>query len=106
MAGVGNVFKSEVCFASGVNPFRNIGALTDGELSSLVSKARKFMGDSVAETSGVRRTTGRSDPSERLWVYKRRGEPCRKCGTPIKAKKQGDEARTTFWCPQCQPIKP
>jgi len=64
------------------------------------------MRSSVVETSGVRRTTGRSDPYARLWVYKRRGEPCRKCGTLVKAKKQGEDARITFWCPQCQPIKP
>lgn len=106
MAGVGNVFKSEVCFASGVHPFRSIGSLREEELRSLVSNAREFMGSSVVETSGVRRTTGRSDPSARFWVYKRRGEPCRKCGTPVKAKKQGEDARITFWCPQCQPIKP
>jgi endonuclease-8 len=105
MAGLGNVFKSEVCFASGVNPFRNIEALTDGELRSLVSNARKLMGNSVAETSGVRRTTGRSDPSARFWVYKRRGEPCRRCGTPVESRKQGAEARTTFWCPKCQPAR-
>ena len=106
MAGLGNVFKSEVCFASGVNPFRNVGALTNEELSLLLSSAREFMKSSVVETSGVRRTTGRSDPSARLWVYRRRGEPCRKCGTAVKAKKQGEDARITFWCPQCQPIKP
>ena len=48
-------------------------------------------------------TTRRADPSERLWVYHRRGEPCRICGTAIQAFKQGLEARTSFWCPKCQP---
>jgi len=106
MAGLGNVFKSEVCFASGVNPFRSVGSLTGEELRALVANAREFMRNSVVETSAVRRTTGRSDPSARFWVYKRRGESCRKCGTTVKARKQGEEARTTFWCPQCQPIRP
>ena len=111
IAGLGNVFKSEVCFASRVNPFRLVGALSRNELASLVTTAQKFMsanvtdsaGDQIVTYTGMRRTTGRADPSERLWVYHRRGEPCRICGTAIQAYKQGVEARTTFWCPKCQP---
>jgi endonuclease-8 len=110
VSGMGNVFKSEVCFASGVNPFRTVASLTPQELNALVANARKFMlsnvsdgaGDQIVTYTGLRRTTGRSDPSERLWVYKRRGEPCRKCGTAIVSYKQGIDARITFWCPQCQ----
>jgi endonuclease VIII len=110
MAGIGNVYKSEVCFACGVNPFRRISALSKEELMCLVSTARKFLqanvtensGDGIVTYMGMRRTTGRSDPNERLWVYHRRAEPCRKCGTPIESRKQGIEARTTFWCPVCQ----
>ena len=111
VAGLGNVFKSEVCFASGVNPFRRVASLTADELQSLVSNARKFMlgnvtdgsGDRIVTYTGFRRTTGRADPSERLWVYGRRGEPCRRCGAAILSRKQGVDARVTFWCPQCQP---
>jgi endonuclease-8 len=111
VAGLGNVFKSEVCFACGVNPFRRIGSLSSEKIRCLVETARKFMLANVTETSGdqmttyfgMRRTTGRANPSERLWVYRRRGEPCRKCGTLILSRKQGTDARTTFWCPQCQP---
>jgi endonuclease-8 len=114
IAGLGNVFKSEVCFASRVNPFRLVGTLSRNELASLVSTAQRFMnanvtdsaGDGIVTYTGMRRTTGRADPSERLWVYHRRGEPCRICGTAIQAYKQGLEARTTFWCPQCQPQMP
>jgi endonuclease VIII len=112
MAGIGNVYKSEVCFACGVNPFRRIATLTKEEMACLVSTARKYLLANVTESSGdrivtylgMRRTTGRSDPSERLWVYQRRGEPCRKCGAAIASRKQGIEARTTFWCPVCQPM--
>ena len=112
ISGMGNVFKSEVCFASRVNPFRLIGSVTAEELRSLISNARKFMLQNVADTSGdgivtytgMRRTTGRANPSERLWVYKRAGEPCRHCGTVILSRKQGVEARTTFWCPTCQKL--
>jgi endonuclease-8 len=112
MAGLGNVFKSEVCFACGINPFRRIGSLHADEVACLVSTARKFMLANVAETSGdqivtytgMRRTTGRINTEERLWVYGRRNEPCRECGTAIESRKQSEDARTTFWCPQCQPV--
>ena len=111
VAGLGNVYKSEVCFASRVNPFRKVATLTPEEFHALVTNARKFMlsnvsdgaGGQIVTYTGLRRTTGRSDPSDRLWVYGRRGEPCRKCGTAILSRKQGLDARTTFWCPQCQP---
>ncbi len=111
MAGLGNVFKSEVCFASRVNPFRPVGTLSPDEMNALIANARKFTaanvtdtaGDRIVTYAGLRRTTGRADPSQRLWVYKRRGEPCRVCGTAIVAKKQGAGARITFWCPNCQP---
>jgi endonuclease-8 len=113
VAGMGNIFKSEVCFASGVNPFRTIASLSPSELSALLANARKFMAANITDGSGgqivtytgFRRTTGRSDPSDRLWVYGRRGEPCRNCGTPIQSKKQGIDARISFWCPQCQALR-
>jgi endonuclease-8 len=113
MAGLGNVYKSEVCFACGVNPFRRIDSLSEDELSCLVETSRKFLlanvgeasGDQITTYTGMRRTTGRSNSEERLWVYGRRNEPCRKCGTPIESRKQGEDARTTFWCPVCQTLR-
>lgn len=113
MAGLGNVYKSEVCFACGVNPFRRIDSLSEDELSCLVETSRKFLlanvgeasGDQITTYTGMRRTTGRSNSEDRLWVYGRRNEPCRKCGTPIESRKQGEDARTTFWCPACQTLR-
>lgn len=112
MAGLGNVFKSEICFACGVNPFRRVADLSIEDIACLVTTARKFLlvnvsensGDQIVTYTGMRRTTGRANREERLWVYGRRGEPCRKCGTSVESKKQNPDARTTFWCPQCQPI--
>jgi endonuclease-8 len=114
MAGLGNVYKSEVCFACGINPFKRMETLTAEQIACLVATARKYLLANVNETSGaaittytgMRRTTGRAGGEERLWVYQRRNEPCRKCGTPIESRKQGEDARATFWCPTCQPIKP
>jgi len=110
VAGMGNVFKSEVCFASRVNPFRSVASLSSEELRLLMSNARRFMLNNVTDTSGdgivtytgMRRTTGRTNPEERLYVYGRRGEPCRECGAAIVSRKQGEDARVTFWCPRCQ----
>jgi endonuclease VIII len=112
LAGLGNVFKSEVCFACGINPFRRVDTLKIEKLQCLAETSRKFMLANVMETSkdqivtytGMRRTTGSSNREERLFVYGRRNKPCRQCGQPIQSRKQGSDARTTFWCPQCQPI--
>jgi endonuclease-8 len=112
LSGIGNVFKSEICFACGINPFRPVSDLTDDDLKCVVSKARKLMLANVTEASGdkittyvpMRRTTGSANASERLWVYKRTSEPCRHCGSAIVSRKQGFDARTSFWCPRCQPM--
>lgn len=112
LAGIGNVFKSEICFACGVNPFRLVSSLNIPELACLISTARKFLlanvtdtsGDQIVTYQGMRRTTGRSDSEENLWVYGRNGEPCRRCQSPVQSRKQGSDARTTFWCPACQPL--
>lgn len=112
MAGIGNVFKSEICFACRVHPFRRVQTLTELELLDIVHTSRRFLGINVTEDSeaartsftGSRRTMNSLDRSARLWVYGRRGEPCRRCGTEILTRKQGVEARATFWCPACQPM--
>jgi len=111
VAGLGNVYKSEVCFLAGVNPFKTTGELAHAQIESLVSIARKLLRanagvasrDPIAAYTGFRRTTRRADPAENLWVYRRAGAPCRRCATPILSRKQGPDARTTFWCPVCQP---
>jgi endonuclease-8 len=110
MAGIGNVFKSEICFACGINPFRKIASLRRPELECLLATARRFLaanvsggaGDTIVTYTGGRRTTQSSDPAARLWVYHRKGAQCRRCGTIIHMHKQGPGARSTFWCPECQ----
>jgi endonuclease VIII len=110
MAGIGNVFKSEICFACGINPFRKIASLRPPEIECLLGTARRFLaanvadgaGDGIVTYTGGRRTTDSSDPAARLWVYHRKGSQCRRCGTAILTRKQGSGARSTFWCPECQ----
>jgi endonuclease VIII len=111
MAGLGNVFKSEVCFACKVHPFRTVASLSKIEIDCLVGTARKMMaanvlgtsGDRITTYTGARRTTGSADPAARVWVYGRQGQPCRRCGASILMRKQGAGARSTYWCPDCQP---
>ena len=111
IAGIGNVYKSEILFAGRINPFAKVDVLTATDLERLVAIAVKFMRANAAEGTpaaietyrGLRRTTGRHDPGARLWVSGRAGKPCRRCGTPISRAKQGPHARSTYWCPRCQP---
>ncbi len=110
LAGIGNVFKSEVCFAERVHPFAPVASLEDEALLRLVRRARRFLGMNVLEASGgrmvtytgLRRTTHRGDPSARLWVYGRAAEPCRVCGERIVLERRGLETRSTYFCPRCQ----
>ena len=108
IAGIGNVFKSEVLFGARINPFVPVSQLTREQLAAIVAVAVRFMRVNVvsgfSRTVEMRRTTGRADPSARLWVYGRGGQPCRRCGAPISRQKQGPYARSTYWCPRCQSV--
>jgi endonuclease-8 len=80
-------------------------------LERLLDLARGLLQDNVIDSSSPRIQTYRNlrmtNPAaahdESLWVYGRAGKPCRKCGTPIEVRKMGLEARTTYWCRNCQP---
>jgi endonuclease-8 len=109
IAGIGNVYKSEALFATGINPFTPVRDLSHEEVERVVSMAQRMMRANTrrsitAGTSTARRTTGRMDPSARLWVYGRGGQPCRRCGAPIRRTKQGADARVTYWCERCQGV--
>ena len=110
VAGIGNVYKSEVLFLERVHPETPASAVNEDMLRALLRTARRLLQVNVADASseivtyrGLRRTTGRTDPAERLWVYGRGGDPCRRCGTPISYRKTGPDARGTYWCATCQP---
>ena len=112
LAGLGNVYKSEVAFSARVNPFRAIRTLSRSEIERVVEIAYRYMKANVADGksdgiltyTGSRRTTHAMDREERLWVYKREGQECRRCGATVLMRKQGTQARVTFWCPECQPF--
>ena len=109
VAGLGNVYKCEVLFICRVNPFIRVRDLSDAQRTAIVETARRVLSANVSEGlalmttyGGFRRTTGRGDPKQRLWVYGRARLPCRRCGTAIAVRKQGTDARLTYWCPECQ----
>jgi len=113
MAGVGNVFKSEICFVTGISPFCKVAGLDDEQVAALIAAAQRLVKANVLEDSDdaivtyggrKRRTTHEADPGASLWVYGRKGEPCRRCEEPIRRRIQGPDARVTFWCPRCQPM--
>jgi endonuclease-8 len=111
LAGLGNVYKSEVAFAAGVNPFRTMRTITQREMQAMVDFAQRYMkanvvegkGEGIVTYSGGRTTRHAMDREERLWVYQRQGGECRRCGAVVMMRKQGVQARSTYWCPECQP---
>jgi endonuclease-8 len=109
IAGLGNVYKSEVLFMCGIHPLAPVRTLDDAAMTRLVDTAHRLLQANVTGElppmttyAGFRRTTGRDNPRERLWVYGRSRLPCRRCGTSIQARKHGPDARLTYWCPNCQ----
>jgi endonuclease VIII len=99
LAGIGNLYKAEVLFLRGVNPWQPAGSVP--ELTELAELARRLLDANKERVTQV--TTGADRRGEQTWVYGRRGRPCRRCGTPVRA--QGQQDRITYWCPACQPVR-
>jgi endonuclease VIII len=96
--GIGNVYKSEVCWHCGVDPFAPLTTVSPEERTRLIANAGRLLRANLGP--GRRRTV-----AEGLAVYGRRGRPCRRCGTAIRRNTEGELARVTFWCPTCQPSR-
>jgi endonuclease-8 len=105
-AGLGNVYRSELCFLRGVLPTRQVAEVPD--LPAMVTLAKRVL---EANKNRVERTlTGDTRRGQQDWVYGREGKPCRRCGTPIRHAMLGDPVRPdrgatdrdVYWCPRCQ----
>jgi endonuclease-8 len=93
VAGIGNIWKAEGCWTAGIDPWRHTEDVTDAEVLGLIFDVRPRMQDSA---ESVRQ--GVADRN----VYNRAGRVCARCGAIIRARGQGDDNRTTYWCPGCQ----
>jgi endonuclease VIII len=112
LAGLGNVYRSEVCFIERVDPWLPVAEVPAETLARLVGTGARLL--AANRERPARMTTpdalgGGPDsslarpPSGRLWVYGRAGRPCRRCGTLIRSAAAGPLARRVYWCPDCQP---
>jgi len=100
LAGLGTVCTAEVLFLSGISPKTAVSQVAN--LSRVVRLARRLLWANRGRSERV--TTGDSRRGQTLWVYGRRGQPCRRCGTPIEKGTHGvdDYDRVAYWCPSCQ----
>ncbi|MEV5009484.1 DNA-formamidopyrimidine glycosylase family protein [Streptomyces sp. NPDC055692] len=100
LAGIGNVYKSELCFLLGVTPWLPVSALPADRAAKLPALAKRLL--EANRDRVVRRTTGLR--GQDLFVYGRAPRPCLRCGTSVRVTDQGDgsQERPTFWCPSCQ----
>jgi formamidopyrimidine-DNA glycosylase len=105
VVGVGNIYASEALFRAGIRPKRAAGRVKRDELQRLVKAIKAVLGDAIKVGGTTMRDYVNANGSpgyfrQKLFVYERAGEPCRKCKTPIVQIVQG--ARSTYYCPQCQ----
>jgi endonuclease VIII len=90
VSGIGNIWKVESLWTERVSPWRPLADVSDDELRAVLRTAHDVM---RARVEGV---------PHRANIYRRKGHMCPRCGTPVKAWPQGDDARMTYWCPTCQ----
>lgn len=98
-AGIGNVYKSEVLHRCRVDPFLPTAAVPVEVRARLYDVAHRLL---LANLTTTRRTTV-AGPAGTLAVYGRARRPCRVCGTPVQMTRHGEQNRSTYWCPRCQP---
>jgi endonuclease-8 len=116
VAGIGNLWKSELCFNLKLDPFAPVAAHGDDELRALLHMARTLLQRSVAlaprklpdpfTPRAPRVTRLKQRLGEKpLSVYERAGERCYACGSTIAMRRQGETQRSTYYCPHCQPSR-
>lgn len=104
LAGLGNMYRCEVCFLRGVHPWTQVGAVKDLPALMTLSRRILFANRNRPEQS----TTGQLRRDQAFYVYGRAGRTCRRCRATIQHADQGPApfARISYWCPHCQPLPP
>ena len=90
VAGIGNMWKVEALWEAQVSPWQSLSSVSDDALRATLAAAHRLMRARLDGARGRRR------------IYRRKGQPCPRCGTPIESWPQGDGARMAYWCPRCQ----
>lgn len=93
VAGIGNLWKAEALWETRVSPWRRLEEVDDAELRAVLQAAHALMRASV------------EGPRPARHVYRHAGRPCPRCGDTVRSRPQGDDARTAYWCPGCQPAE-
>jgi formamidopyrimidine-DNA glycosylase len=108
VAGIGNIYASEILHRTGVHPARKAGSIREPEWSAIAVETRLVLEEAI-DRMGTTFSSYRTlwnEPGqygERLLVYDRAGQPCRRCGRPIRRSVIGQ--RSTYFCPSCQPAR-
>jgi formamidopyrimidine-DNA glycosylase len=105
VVGVGNIYASEALFRAGIHPRRAAGRVSPKRLERLAEAVKAVLGEAIRQGGTTLRDYVNADGTpgyfrQKLYVYERDGQPCRRCGTPIRKIAQGQ--RSTYFCPACQ----
>jgi formamidopyrimidine-DNA glycosylase len=105
VVGVGNIYASEALFRAGIRPSRRAGRVKEAEFIKLVKAIKTVLAAAIRSGGTTLRDYVNAEGTpgyfrQKLFVYERKGEPCRKCRTPIRQIAQGQ--RSTYYCPTCQ----
>jgi endonuclease-8 len=100
MAGIGNLYKTEMCFLLGISPWAPVRVV---DPNAVVALGRRLLLANAERPE--QSTTGDLARGRQHWVYQRAGKPCRRCGQRVTRAVQGEGvyARHTYYCPCCQP---
>lgn len=105
IAGIGNIYRSEMLFRAGIRPMRRTDSLTRSERERLFEKMKEVLREATrlrgTSDGDFRDTDGKQGSFQKtLYVYGREGKSCKRCGTEVKREKIGQ--RSAFYCPRCQ----
>jgi formamidopyrimidine-DNA glycosylase len=105
VVGVGNIYASEALFRAGIHPRRAAGRVSGERYARLAKAVKAVLGEAIKQGGTTLRDYVNADGTpgyfrQKLYVYERDGQPCRRCGTPIRKLAQGQ--RSTYFCPSCQ----
>jgi formamidopyrimidine-DNA glycosylase len=105
VVGVGNIYANEALFRAGIKPQRAAGKLSLPRCKQLVEAIHATLNEAIRQGGSSLRdfvdSSGKPGYFQQsYWVYGRSGEPCKRCGSPIKKIRQGQ--RSSFYCSRCQ----